>query len=265
MELSIQNASVGYGRKAVLRNVSLRLRQGEIVCILGPNGVGKTTLFRSIMGFLKLIEGEILLDGTPRECVGDHAFAKAVSYVPQGQEPSFPYTVADMVVMGRSVHLNAFGMPGAREYCIAGRIMAFLGILHLKDRLFTQISGGERQMVLIARALAQNPKLLLMDEPTANLDFGNQVHVLECIRGLARLRLGVLMTTHNPDHAFLCCDRAVLLTKDRAALEGPVPEIVTEENLRRAYGTEIKIMESVLPGGTVVKSCVPVLGGGGFP
>ena len=114
-------------------------------------------------------------------------------------------------------------------------------------------------MVLIARALAQNPKLLVMDEPTANLDFGNQIHVLECIRGLMGSGLGVLMTTHNPDHAFLCCDRVILLTKDKEVLEGTVDEIVTEENLRRAYGVEVKISETVGADGRIVKSCVPML------
>lgn len=259
MNLLIQNASVGYGQKAVLRNVSLHLQQGEVVCILGPNGVGKTTMFRSIMGFLRLIEGEILLDGTPREQISDREFAKTVSYVPQSQEPFFPYTAVDMVVMGCAVHLKTFGMPGVKEFSIANRVMELLGISHLRNKLFTQISGGERQMVLIARALAQDPKLLVMDEPTANLDFGNQIHVLSCIRGLAQFGLGVLMTTHNPDHAFLCCDRVILLTKDKATLEGPVQEIVTEENLRRAYDVEVKIVKSVVSGGTIVKSCVPTL------
>ena len=114
-------------------------------------------------------------------------------------------------------------------------------------------------MVLIARALAQNPKLLIMDEPTANLDFGNQIHVLECIQGLTRFGLGVLMTTHNPDHAFLCCNRVILLTKDKEAIEGSGDEIVTETNLRRAYDVEVKIIESEASNGSIIKSCVPKL------
>ena len=259
MKLSVKDAAFGYGQNTVLKNVSLHLQQGEIVCILGSNGVGKTTMFRSIMGFLNLIEGEVLLDGTPRGKISDRKFAKAVSYVSQSQEMYFPYTVIDMVVMGCAVHLKTFGMPGVKEYCIAARIMDFLGISHLRDKLFSQISSGERQMVLIARALAQNPKLLVMDEPTANLDFGNQVNVLKCIRGLSQYNLGVLMTTHNPDHAFLCCDRVILLTKDKAILEGAVHEIVTEENLWRAYEVKVKIVESVTTEGVVVKSCIPTL------
>ena len=259
MELKVVNASCGYDGKAVLQNVSLSLRQGEIVCILGPNGIGKTTVFRSVLGFLKLMDGEILLDGVPKEKISQRDFSRAVGYVPQGHEPPFPYTVPDVVVMGRAAHLKSFEAPGIREYRIADRVMELLGISYLREKIYTQISGGERQMVLIARALAQNPKLLVMDEPTANLDFGNQIHVLECIRGLMGSGLGVLMTTHNPDHAFLCCDRVILLTKQKEVLEGTVDEIVTEENLRRAYGVEVKITETAGRDGSIIRSCVPML------
>ena len=259
MELRLENASCGYDGKAVLKNVSLRLRQGEIVCILGHNGIGKTTVFRSVLGFLKLIEGQILLDGVPKERISQKEFSRAVGYVPQGHEPPFPDSVTDVVVMGRAAHLRPFEAPGIHEYRIADRVMELLGISYLREKIYTQISGGERQMVLIARALAQNPRLLVMDEPTANLDFGNQIHVLECIRGLMGSGLGVLMTTHNPDHAFLCCDRVILLTKDKEVLEGSVDEIVTDENLRRAYGVEVKITETVGADGKIIKSCVPML------
>ncbi|MBR5429245.1 MAG: ABC transporter ATP-binding protein [Firmicutes bacterium] len=259
MELTVKNAACGYDGKAIINNVSLCLRQGEIVCILGPNGIGKTTIFRSVLGFLKLIEGEILLDGRPRSELSQREFSQIVGYVPQVHEPPFPYSVPDVVVMGRSSHLKSFEAPGLREYRIADRVMEMLGISYLREKTYTQISGGERQMVLVARALAQNPKLLVMDEPTANLDFGNQIHVLECIKRLSGSGLGVLMTTHSPDHAFLCCDRVILLTKDKEILEGPVDEIVTEANLRRAYGVEVKIAETRTGEGKLIRSCVPVL------
>ena len=259
MELTIRDAACGYEGKAILNHVSLCLRQGEIVCILGPNGIGKTTIFRSVLGFLKLIEGEILLDGVPKEQISHKEFAKAVGYVPQGHEPPFPYTVPDVVVMGRAAHLRNFESPGFHDYQIVDRVLEMLGISYLREKIYTQISGGERQMVLVARALAQEPQLLVMDEPTANLDFGNQIHVLECIRGLSGSGLGVLMTTHNPDHAFLCCDRCILLTKDKQVLEGPVDEIVTEENLLRAYGVEVRIASTQGKDGRVIRSCVPML------
>lgn len=261
MELTVRDAVCGYDGVPVIEHVSLSLRQGEIVCILGPNGIGKTTIFRSVLGFLKLLKGEILLDGQPRSQLSQREFSRIVGYVPQVHEPPFPYSVPDVVVMGRSSHLKPFEAPGLREYRIADRVLEMLGISYLREKTYTQVSGGERQMVLVARALAQDPQLLVMDEPTANLDFGNQIHVLECIKSLSGSGLGVLMTTHSPDHAFLCCDRVILLTKDKEILEGPVEEIVTEANLRRAYGVEVKIAQTRNAEGQLIRSCVPLLDG----
>lgn len=260
MELSVLNASCGYGSVPILENVTMRLRQGEIVCILGPNGIGKTTIFRSVLGFLKLISGQILIDDIPKESLTAKQFSRCVGYVPQGHEPPFPYSVPDVVVMGRASHLKRFEAPGMKDYRIAYKVMEMLGISYLSQKNYTQISGGERQMVLIARALAQDPKLLVMDEPTANLDFGNQIRVLECIKRLTGSGLGVLMTTHNPDHAFLCCDRVILLTKDRQIMEGTADEIVTEENLKKAYGVDVRITDTVTDSGKIIRSCVPMLG-----
>lgn len=259
MELTLKHVTCGYGTTPILKDVSLILRQGEIVCILGPNGIGKTTIFRSVLGFLKLLEGEVLLDGVPRDRIRARDFAKCVGYVPQSHEPPFPYSVPDVVVMGRAAHLRPFEAPGLEEYRIVDQVLNMLEISYLREKTYTQISGGERQMVLIARALAQNSGLLVMDEPTANLDFGNQIHVLQSIKKLTASGLGVLMTTHNPDHAFLCCDRVILLTKDKQVLEGTVDEIVTEENLRKAYGVEVRITTTVTETGEKIRSCVPLL------
>ena len=259
MELTLKHVTCGYGTTPILKDVSLTLRQGEIVCILGPNGIGKTTVFRSVLGFLKLLDGEVLLDGIPRDRMRARDFAKCVGYVPQSHEPPFPYSVPDVVVMGRAAHLRPFEAPGFEEYRIVDQVLNMLEISYLREKTYTQISGGERQMVLIARALAQNSGLLVMDEPTANLDFGNQIHVLQSIKKLTASGLGVLMTTHNPDHAFLCCDRVILLTKDKQVLEGPVDEIVTEENLRKAYGVEVRITTTVTETGEKIRSCVPLL------
>lgn len=259
MELTLKHVTCGYGTTPILKDVSLTLRQGEIVCILGPNGIGKTTIFRSVLGFLKLLEGEVLLDGVPRDRMRARDFAKCVGYVPQSHEPPFPYSVPDVVVMGRAAHLRPFEAPGLEEYRIVDQVLNMLEISYLREKTYTRISGGERQMVLIARALAQNSGLLVMDEPTANLDFGNQIHVLQSIKKLTASGLGVLMTTHNPDHAFLCCDRVILLTKDKQVLEGTVDEIVTEENLRKAYGVEVRITTTVTETGKKIRSCVPLL------
>ena len=259
MELKIHNASCGYGNHPILKEVSLTLRQGEIVAILGPNGIGKTTIFKSILGFLPLLGGEITLDGYPRDQLTQKEFSRHVGYVPQSHEPPFPYTVPDVVVMGRASRLKNLETPGLKEYMIADKVLESLEISYLRDKTYTQISGGERQMVLIARALAASPSLLVMDEPTANLDFGNQIHVLECIKKLSQKGLGVLMTTHSPDHTFLCCDRVILIRKDKSVLEGKVDDIVTEKNLREAYGVDVKIVETVSESGEHVRSCIPMI------
>ena len=167
MELTLKHVTCGYGTTPILKDVSLTLRQGELVCILGPNGLGKTTIFRSVLGFLKLLEGEVLLDGVPRDRIRARDFAKCVGYVPQSHEPPFPYSVPDVVVMGRAAHLRPFEAPGLEEYRIVDQVLNMLEISYLREKTYTQISGGERQMVLIARALAQNSGLLVMDEPTA--------------------------------------------------------------------------------------------------
>ena len=152
MELTLKHVTCGYGTTPILKDVSLILRQGEIVCILGPNGIGKTTIFRSVLGFLKLLEGEVLLDGVPRDRMRARDFACSVT---------------DVVVMGRAAHLRPFEAPGLEEYRIVDQVLNMLEISYLREKTYTQISGGERQMVLIARALAQNSGLLVMDEPTA--------------------------------------------------------------------------------------------------
>lgn len=167
MELTLKHGTCGYGTTPILKDVSLTLRQGEIVCILGPNGIGKTTIFRSVLGFLKLLEGEVLLDGVPRDRMRARDFAKCVGYVPQSHEPPFPYSVPDVVVIGRAAHLRPFEAPGLEEYRIVDQVLNMLEISYLREKTYTRISGGERQMVLIARALAQNFGLLVMDEPTA--------------------------------------------------------------------------------------------------
>lgn len=259
MKLELKNGVCGYRDTVIIDNINIGFEQGKIVGILGPNGVGKTTMFKSILGLLPLIGGAIELDGINRERISVKEFSKNVGYVPQSNNPPFPFTVPDVVVMGRMSRLKRFERPSIKDYLIAYEVLDTLKVSYLRKKIYTEISGGERQMVLIARALAQNPNLLVMDEPTANLDLGNQIKVLSTIKKLSKMGLGVLMTTHSPDHAFLCCDRIILLTKTKEVLVGPVDEIVTEENLKKAYDINVKILETKDSNGSTIKTCVPLI------
>lgn len=258
MQLEVCSAICGYENRKVVDGISFSVSSHEILCLLGPNGVGKTTLFKSILGFLKLIDGTIRVDGEDVSHWKRKRFAQVIGYVPQNHTPPFPFTALDVVTMGRTAHLGAFSTPSKEDKKISEESMETLGIAFLKDRVYTEISGGERQMVLIARALAQQPKILVMDEPTSNLDFGNQMRVLGQIKKLAENGLGVVMTTHCPDHAFLCCTRVVLLHEGGFEIGDP-DEIVTEESLREVYGVNVKIASMAIGDGRFAKACAPVL------
>lgn len=259
MELSMHNASVGYGTFPVLKNISFSLHSGEVICLLGPNGAGKSTIFKTLMGFLRPIDGVVCLNGVDTKKISIKDFAKNVAYVPQTSGVSFPYSVLDIVVMGRTAHLSSFRSPDSKEYHIAENILNFLGISCLSKKLFTQISGGERQLVLIARALAQNPRFLLMDEPTANLDYGNQVLIIQTIKKLKDVGIGILITTHNPDHVFLCGDKVVLLMNNERIIQGVVDDVITEENLSNSYGVAVEIVNSKTKDGKNIRNCIPLL------
>ncbi len=259
MKLEIKNVACGYGTKIVVKDISVNVESGEILCLLGPNGVGKTTLFKTILGFFKIKDGEIILDGENIINWPKKKLAKAIGYVPQAHVPPFPFSVLDVVVMGRTAHLRTFESPTKEDINIAEKALETLGISFLKDRIYTEISGGERQMVLIARALTQQPNILVMDEPTSNLDFGNQVRVLEQINRLAKKGLGIIMTSHFPDHAFLCSTKVALLQRNNKFMVGNVDEVVTEDNLKSAYGVDVKITSSIRSNGENIRSCVPLL------
>ncbi|MCI1944002.1 ABC transporter ATP-binding protein [Clostridium luticellarii] len=259
MIMDIKNVSCGYGSKIIVKNISLGVKSGEILCILGPNGVGKTTFFKSILGFLKLKSGEILIDNENIQSWSRKKLAMTMGYVPQSHTTPFPFTVIDVVVMGRTSHLGITASPTKRDVKIAENNMAMLGISYLKDKIYTEISGGEKQMVLIARALTQEPDLLIMDEPTSNLDFGNQVRVLRQISRLAKKGLAIIMTSHFPDHAFLCSTQVALFQKHNNFIIGNPDDIVTEKNLKMAYGINVKIITTNLNDGSEIKSCIPLL------
>lgn len=257
MKLAAQGLAYGYPGRRIGNEVTLELGAGEVLCLLGPNGSGKTTLFKTLLGLLPVQGGAVLLDGRDVRKLQRDEMARLLSYVPQAHGAFFPYTVREVVLMGRTVHLGLFAAPSARDHAAALDAIRRMGVAHLADATYTRISGGERQLVLIARALAQDARMVIMDEPTANLDFGNQVRVLERIRMLADEGIGVLLSTHDPDHAFLCADRVAML-RDGALLACGVPkEVMTAAQLQQLYGVAVVVTTVDLGQGTR-QVCLPL-------
>ena len=253
--LQVQDLAFGFPGHTVGREVSFSLAAGEAMCVLGPNGGGKTTLFRTILGLLEPHGGSISLDGVPLASLSRSEVARRIGYVPQGHSAYFAFTVLDFVLMGRTAHLGVFSVPGRKDRELAARVIESLGIGHLSHRPVTQISGGERQLALVARALAQEPGLLVLDEPTASLDFGNQVRVLEKILALAAGGISILFATHDPDHAFLASQRVLLLAEGRALEVGAPVEVIRPDSLQRLYGVSVEVL--ALAGGR--HTCLPAL------
>ena len=263
MRLETRGLAYGYRGHPVGRDVSLAFDAGEVLCLLGPNGGGKTTLFKTLLGLIPRQGGGILLDGRDLATLDRRAVARAIAYVPQAGTGYFPFTVGEVVLMGRTAHLPAFGVPGRADRAAADEAIERLGLGHLAESAFTRISGGERQLTLIARALAQDTKLLVMDEPTASLDFGNQVKVLEQVLALARSGIGILLSTHDPDHALACADRVALLHHGTLAALGAPDDVLTPASLHAAYGVDVRIETIAPPGQAARRVCVPALRGQG--
>lgn len=258
MNLELRNVSIGYDiTKPILEDINFTVETGEICCILGPNGVGKTTLFRSILQFMPVLNGEIRIDGKSISHWPPSQLAKHMAYVAQYHNPPFPYEVKDVVLLGRVNSTRYFGQPNRQDYEIAENAMKDMGIHHLRNCYYTDISGGERQLVMVARALAQQPKFLVLDEPTANLDYGNTVKVLHEIRRLKELGYGIIMTTHNPDHTFYCKSQVALLQRNQPLIYGSAVDVVTEKNMREAYGVDIGVLEYINKQGERMRLCAP--------
>jgi iron complex transport system ATP-binding protein len=263
VKLEALDLAFGYRGHPVGSGVSLSLAAGEVMCLLGPNGSGKTTLFKTLLGLLPAQGGQVLMDGVDlRDCQRDE-IARKVSYVPQAHAAFFPFTVEDVVLMGRIAHMGLFASPSRLDREVAAAALERMGLAHLSEAIYTRISGGERQLTLIARALAQDARIVVMDEPTANLDFGNQVRVLEHVLSLSRAGIGVLLSTHDPDHAFLCADRVALLQGGAVKGIGQADAVLTEEALRELYNVRVRIT-AVEDGALRRRVCVPSLGGGRY-
>ena len=255
MKLTAEHLAFSYGDRPVLRDVSFTATSGELLSILGPNGVGKSTLFRCVLGTLRHYGGSISIDGDDLRDMAPKLLAQRVAYIPQSSYPAFNYSVLDMVLMGTSVRAGPFSPPRPEEEAVALEALERLGVAELAGRDFTRLSGGERQLVLIARALAQKAPVLLMDEPTANLDYGNQIRVLTQIRALAEAGYAVIQTTHDPEQAYQFSHRILAMKDGTVARFGPPQAVMTAELIRALYGIDVEL-ESLR--GDRLRVCIPV-------
>ena len=221
MRLQGRDLTIGYPDHVVGSGLNVALATGEVLALLGPNGGGKTTLLKTLLGLIDAKAGEVRLDGKPLAEFSIQQRARVIAYVPQVHTGTFAFTVETVVLMGRIAHGNLFSRPSARDFEVAAGALERFGIARLSQRPYTQISGGERQLVLLARALAQEPQFIVLDEPTASLDFGNQGKVMSEICALAASGHGVLFTTHDPNHARRAADRAFLLRDGTQLADGP--------------------------------------------
>ncbi len=248
--IRVEEVSMAYGCTKILDAVSLIIRKGSVVTIVGPNGCGKTTLLKIINNLLKPDRGSVFVEGKEVNLLPAHRLARIMGYVPQGHRISFPFKVRDVVITGRMPYIPAFSSPKREDMERTEQALALTGISSLADQPYTQISGGERQLVMIARAMVQQPSVLLLDEPTSYLDFKNQIQTLRMIKEISRSReVTVVMTLHDPNHALMFSDDVLLLRKLNGSREGnviafgPPHEVMTPKNIHAAYGVEVEIAD----------------------
>lgn len=245
MILDVNQAGFRYDSvRMIFSGISFSLGEQEVLCILGPNGIGKSTLIRCLANLYPLCAGSIRLHDRDIQSLNYRDVARVIGYVPQAHEITFPFSVREFVLMGRAPHLGLFASPGKEDHAKADEAIGLVGIRKIADKPVNEISGGEYQLAMIARALAQEPEVLLLDEPTSHLDFGNQIRVLEIIDRLARDGLSVIMSSHFPDHAFLTSNNVAIMQHGSFMAYGLAEEVVTETNLKATYGVDVSITYS---------------------
>ncbi|WP_172136991.1 ABC transporter ATP-binding protein [Adlercreutzia sp. ZJ473] len=255
MSIEITNLSFSYGRREVLHDVNVSIPDGTLVNVLGPNGVGKSTLFRCILGLNARYEGVVRVNGKDMRALSVKQRAREISYIPQSHAPVYDYEVLDVVLMSTGADLGMMRSPGPRHVERACAALERVGIAHLAHRTYTQISGGEQQLVLIARAIAQEARTIIMDEPTSALDYGNTVRVLSCVRQLAREGLSIVQSTHQPDQAFLYSDKTLVIDAGTVRAYGDPRDVITRELVSALYGVDVEVNSLY---GDKVRVCVPV-------
>lgn len=240
--LNVQDLAFGIGARRVGAGISFTLAPGETLAVLGGNGAGKTTLFRTLLGLLPVQGGKLAIDGEEVAKLSPAQRARKLAYVPQQHAAAFAFSVLEAVLMGRSARIGAFARPGRADYDVAHAALDTLGIGTLAKRAITEVSGGERQLVMIARALAQAAPVLVLDEPTTSLDFGNRLRVLAEIDRLRARGMTILFSTHEPDQALAHADRALLLSEGRMLALDSAERALTAENIERLYGTKVQLV-----------------------
>jgi iron complex transport system ATP-binding protein len=240
--LSAEHVSFAYGTRAVLRDVSLTVERGAMMALAGPNGSGKSTLLALLAGTRRAQQGRVMVDGRAVGSFERRALARLVAVVPQDTTVTFPYTVTEMVLMGRAPHRPPLGLEGARDVAIAERVMAETGILELAARRVTELSGGERQRVIVARALAQEPSILLLDEPTTHLDIRHAIEILDLVATVNRARgVTVVAVLHDLTSAALYFDRIAFLREGAIVVDGPPRTTITAETIRRVFEADVQV------------------------
>ncbi len=262
--LKIENLSFEHGKTPVFNQISFELETGGIFCLFGPNGCGKSTLIECILGYLKPSGGNILLNNKPISKIKPADLAKSIGYVPQSHAKNFPYKVIDIVLMGRAAYTGTFSSPSAEDLAIAESALETLGLAHLKNKPYTQLSGGQTQLVMLARALTQETPVILMDEPTAHLDFRHELIILETIVKLIKEKnISIIMATHFPNHAFYFENSGVntqvaLMNNHVFEAIGNPTDVLTEENMLKTFSIYSKLISSVTLNNDQIRGLIPI-------
>ncbi len=258
MRLKVEKGTFYYKKSVpIFENISFEAKEGEILAILGPNGAGKTTMLRCITGMLKWRSGKSILDEEDIAAMRPKKLWSKMAYVPQAKSVSSAYTALEMVLLGRSSHMNVFEAPKESDVEKALEVLGFLGIAHLAEKKCSEVSGGELQMILIAKALVSDPEILVLDEPESNLDFKNQLVVLDAMSNLAAQGMTCIFNTHYPAHALQRAQKSLILSKGGSYVFGDTVSVVTEENIRKAFGVDAVIGEIETPG-NMLKNVIPI-------
>lgn len=244
MKLTVENLSFSYGENEVLKNIEFSVRSGEFISVLGPNGAGKSTLFKCILKSLREYEGKVCVDGVDTRTLNQRKMAQKIAYIPQIHRPTFGYTVLDTVLMGTCRQVNACSIPKKDQIEQAHNALSAIGIQHLAARSFDHLSGGEQQLVLISRAIAQQSEIIIMDEPTSALDYGNQLRILSQVKKLSKEGYGVLISTHNPQHALEYADGIIAISKGEIIAQGDPKEMLTPKLIEELYKIDVDIEDT---------------------